>query len=149
MKTTMKLFVMLAICGMVGLAACKKGKDTETPVETRPSRPPAPSGTMSLHGTYWYVGDTGTFRDCTTDGQWRVANEGDSSALEQAYRESGVEPGTPLVVTVEGGIDYRPAPGGSGREIMLIVARFVQLGPGDVCPSTSGTPVSLLRTPRN
>lgn len=137
MKTPMKLFLLVAMFGVVGVAACKKGKDTETPVDTRPSRPPSPSGTMSLHGTYWYVGETGTFRDCTTDGQWTVANEGDNGALEQAYLESGVDPGTPIVVTVEGGIDYRPRADGSGREIMLIVARFVQLGPGKACPTTN------------
>lgn len=140
MKTPMKLFLLLAMCGIVGMAACKNGKDTETAADTRPSRPPSPHGTMSLHGTYRYVGATGTFRDCTTDGQWTVANEGDNEALEQAYRESGVAPGAPLVVTVEGGIDYRPRAVGSGREIMLIVARFVQLGPGEVCPRSSAAP---------
>lgn len=137
MKTPMKLLLLVAMCGIVGIGACKKGKDTETAADTRPSRPPSPSGTMGLHGTYWYVGGTGTFRDCATDGQWTVANEGDNRALEQAYLESGVQPGSPLVVTVEGGIDYRPRAGGSGREMMLIVARFVRLGPGEACPPTN------------
>jgi uncharacterized lipoprotein NlpE involved in copper resistance len=140
MKTPVKLLLLIAICGALATTACKKSKDTETAADARPSRPASPSGTMSLHGAYWRVGDAGTFRDCTTNGQWRVANEGDNQALEQAYVESGVQPGAPLVVTVEGGIDYRPRPDGSGREVMLVIARFVQLGPGDVCPSTSGAP---------
>jgi hypothetical protein len=89
---------------------------------------------MSLHGTYSQSGAIGVFRDCTTGEEWTVAHEGDNGALEHAYGESGVPGGSPLVVTVEGGIDYRARQDGSGREIMLIVARFVRLGPGETCP---------------
>ncbi len=35
-----------------------------------------------------------------------------------------------LAVTVEGGIDYRPSSGGGGKQMMLIVARFVRVGRG-------------------
>jgi len=121
------------MCMTLAMPACKKGKDTESAADTRPSRPPSPSGTMSLHGEYMQVGTQGTFRDCTTGEQWPVAHEGDNKALEEAYLSSGVQPG-PLVVTVEGGIDYRSRPDGKAREIMLIVARFVRTGPGDACP---------------
>lgn len=134
MKVSMKALLLVAMCGLVGMTACKKGKDTENAADTRPTRPSSPSGTMSLHGTYAQAGSIGTFRDCTTGEHWTVAHEGDSQALEQAYRDSGVTPGSALVVTVEGGIDYRPRSDGSGREVMLIVARFVQLGPGETCP---------------
>lgn len=134
MNTAMKIFLLVAMCGLAGLTACKKGKDAETAVDTRPTRPPSPSGTMSLHGTYWQIDSLGRFRDCTSGEQWMVAQEGDNKALEQTYAQSVVTPGSPVVVTVEGGIDYRPRPDGSGREIMLIVARFVQLGPGETCP---------------
>ena len=89
---------------------------------------------MSLHGTYAQVGTSGVFRDCTTGQQWRVADEGENEALEQAYLATGVQP-EPLVVTLEGGIDYRPRPDGQGKEVMLIVARFVRVGPGDFCPA--------------
>lgn len=134
MKAQMKLFLLIAMCGLVGVTACKKGKDTETAVDEGPHRPPSPSGTMSLHGTYSQSGDIGTFRDCTTGEPWAVAHEGDNLALEEVYLASGVPSGSPLVVTIEGGIDYRPSFDGSGREIMLIVARFVKLGPGKACP---------------
>ena len=137
MNASMRLFVLVAICGCVSLAACKKGKDTETAVDEPPSRPASPSGTMSLHGTYSQAGAIGTFRDCTTGEQWVVAHEGDNVALEQAYAASGNPPGTGLVVTVEGGIDYRTGIDGSGREIMLIGARFVHVGPGTSCPEES------------
>lgn len=134
MKKVMKNLLLVVMCGLLGVMACKKGKDTESAEDARPTRPASPSGTMSLHGTYSQTGAVGTFRDCTTGEQWTVAHEGDNRALEDAYVESGVPLGSPLVVTLEGGIDYRPRLDGSGREIMLIVARFVQRGPGDVCP---------------
>lgn len=134
MKAPLKLFLLVTICGVIGVTACKKGKDAETAADEGPHRPASPSGTMSLHGTYSQSGDIGIFRDCTTGEQWTVAHEGDNAALEQAYLEARGRSGLPLVVTVEGGIDYRSRLEGSGREIMLIVARFVQLGPGEDCP---------------
>lgn len=134
MKAQMTLFLLTAMCGLIGMTACKKGKDTETAADEGPHRPASPSGTMSLHGTYSQSGDIGTFRVCTTGDQWTVAHEGDNLALEEVYLASGVPSGSPLVVTVEGGVDYRTRFDGSGREVMLIVARFVQLGPGDACP---------------
>lgn len=134
MKTASKTLLFAFVCVALAATGCKKGKDSETAADETPSRPSSPSGTMSLHGTYTKVGDAGSFRDCTTGEQWPVAPEGDNQALEQAYLASGVQPG-PLVVTLEGGIDYRPHPQGSGREVMFIVARFVQIGPGKVCPT--------------
>jgi len=132
MKRVLGTVVFFAMCAALAMPACKKGKDTETAVDTKPTRPASPSGTMSLHGMYTQPGAYGAFRDCATGEQWPVAREGDNRALEQAYAESGVRPGS-LVVTVEGGIDYRPAPDGSGRAMMLIVARFVRVGPSDAC----------------
>jgi copper homeostasis protein (lipoprotein) len=113
-------------------AACNKHQETETAVEAKPKRPPTPSGTMELRGEYSRSGDIGVFRDCTTGQQWPVADEGNNHLLDRAYLASGVPLGAPLVVTVEGGIDHRPSPGG-GRQMTLIVARFVQVGPGATC----------------
>jgi len=134
MKAALRISLRIAICGLIAATACKNGKETETAAAEPPKRPASPSGTMSLHGSYSQVGDIGTFRDCATGEEWSVAHEGDSVALEEAYAASGVPEGAPLVVTVEGGIDYRPRFDGSGQEIVLIVARFVRLGPGEVCP---------------
>ena len=88
---------------------------------------------MSLRGSYVKTATSGVFRDCATGGQWPVAQEGENAALEEAYAASGAAP-QPLVVTVEGGIDYRPRSDGNGKEMMFIVARFVRVGPGDTCP---------------
>lgn len=134
MKTPTKVLLLIAMLGLLGITACKNSKDTDTAADTKPTRPPTPSGTMSLHGTYSQAGAIGTFRACTTGEQWTVANEGDNRALERAYAEARGTSGYPLVVTVEGGIDYRSRSDGSGREMMLIVARFVRLGPGETCP---------------
>lgn len=89
---------------------------------------------MSLRGEYQRSGSRGTFRDCTTGEQWLVAHEGNDGMLDRAYLASKVPFGSPLVVTVEGGIDLRPRPGGEGDEMVLIVARFVRVGPGEACP---------------
>ncbi|MGB5813493.1 MAG: hypothetical protein WBG86_23355 [Polyangiales bacterium] len=126
--------LLLATTLSLGVVACKKGKDAETAADAKPTRPPSPSGTMSLQGHYAHIGTVGTFEDCTTEQKWRVSHEGDYVALEEAYLESAVALGEPLMVTIEGGIDLRPSPGGSGEETMLIVARYVKSWPGESCP---------------
>ena len=133
MKTTARTLLLITFALMVGLAGCKKGKETETAADEKPTRPPSPSGTMSLRGNYAHVASVGTFQDCSTGQQWRVSREGDNGALEKAYLESKVPLGAPLLVTVEGGIDLRPSPEG-GQETLLIVARFVKTWPGEGCP---------------
>lgn len=132
MKSTVRTLCLLALGALVSISACKKGKDSETAAEVEPSRPPTPSGTMGLQGLYTQVGAYGSFQDCTTGEQWPVAHEGDNRALEAAYLASGVQP-RPLVVTIEGGIDYRPRSDGQGKDMVLIVARFVQVGPAETC----------------
>jgi len=135
MKRMTEIALLTALALVLGLAACKKGKDVETAVDAKPTRPLSPSGTMSLMGNYSHVGTIGTFQDCTTGERWRVAHEGDNGALERAYLESKVSLGSPLLVTVEGGIDLRPSLDGPGEETMLIVARFVETRPDEGCPN--------------
>lgn len=132
MRPAIKTMLLFVMCAALALTACKKGKDTETAADTKPTRPATPSGTMSLHGTYSQSGSFGVFRDCSTGEEWPVAHEGEREALESAYLASGVQPG-PLVVTVEGGLDYRSRPDVAGKKMMLIVARFVRIGPTDTC----------------
>ncbi len=129
--------MLAALALSLGAVACKKGKEAQTAVDTKPTRPLSPSGTVSLTGNYSHLGVMGTFQDCTTGERWRVALEGDREALEKAYLDSKVPPASPLLVTVEGGIDLRPSPDGLGQEAMLIVTRLVQTRPGEVCPSAA------------
>ena len=121
-----------ALAAALALAGCKNGKNTETAVDEK-REPPAPSGTMSLQGMYSYMADAGVFVDCATNERWPVATEGDNAALERAYGKARVEPGSPLLVTVEGRLESRPKVDARGTETNLIVERFVRTWPRKTC----------------
>ena len=123
-----------ALAVAMPLGACKKGKDSSTPVDEK-REPPPPSGTMSLQGMYSYMADAGVFADCATKERWPVATEGDNAALERAYGKARVEPGSPLLVTVEGRLEPRPKVDARGTETNLIVERFVRTWPRETCGS--------------
>ena len=122
------------------LSACKKGKSSSNANEAA-SHEPNPSGLMTVDGMYTYLADAGIFEDCATGEKWPVATEGDKAALERAYTSSGVEPGSPLLVTVDGRVDLRPKIDGPGRENVLIIERFVRVRPRETCGSM--TPMAL------
>jgi heat shock protein HslJ len=127
--TWLTLGLLMATLGATG---CKKGKDSENAADER-KPPPPPSGTMSLQGMYSYQAEAGVFLDCATQEQWPVAHEGDNAALEREYGEAKIASGTPLLVTVEGGLDSRPKVDGRGKETTLIVQRFVRTWPRETC----------------
>ena len=134
------------LVGLAALGGCKKGKDANTAVAAvEPRRdPPAPSGTISLQGMYTYMADAGLFVDCATREQWPVATEGDNANLERAYGKAKIEPGSPLLVTVEGRLEPRPKVDRRGKENNLIVERFVRTWPRETCGSM--TKVALENT---
>lgn len=134
------MLVWGALAAALTLSGCKKGKESATAADERHG-PPPPSGTMSLQGMYSYTANAGMFSDCATRQQWPVANEGDSAALEQAYRNAKIARGAPLLVTVEGGLDSRPKVDGRGKETTLIIQRFVRTWPRETCGATK--PVAL------
>ena len=123
---------LATLTGLLALSACKKGKDSDNAAD---KLQPPPSGTMSLQGMYSYMADAGVFMDCATREQWPVAPEGDNAALERAYGEAEIAPGSPLLVTVEGGLDMRPKVDRRGKETTLIVQRFVRTWPRETCGS--------------
>jgi heat shock protein HslJ len=127
------------LAGLLALPACKKGKDSAKPNEVRKAAPP--SGTMEFEGMYRYMADAGIFLDCATREEWPVAHEGDNAALESAYAQAKIAPGSPLMVTIEGGLDLRPKFDGPGKENTLIVGRFVRTWPRETCGSME--PVAL------
>ncbi len=129
-----QLLALGVLAGLLALSGCKKGKDSSTAADEK-REPPPPSGTMSLQGTYSYMADAGFFVDCATQEQWPVATEGDNATLERAYRKAKIAPGTPLLVTVEGGLDSRPRVDGRGTETTLIIQRFVRTWPRETCGS--------------
>jgi heat shock protein HslJ len=135
-----QLLVLGVVAGLLTLPACKKGKDTDNAADEKRD-PPPPSGTMSLQGMYSYMADAGIFVDCATREQWPVAHEGDNATLEREYGKAKIAPGSPLLVTVEGGLDSRPKVDGRGKETTLIVQRFVRTWPRETCGGVQ--PVTL------
>ncbi len=127
-----QLLALGVLAGLLTVSACKKGKDTDN-AEDEKREPPPPSGTMSLQGMYSYMADAGTFVDCATHERWPVAHEGDNATLERAYEKAKIAPGSPLLVTVEGGLDLRPKVDGRGSETTLIIQRFVRTWPRETC----------------
>jgi copper homeostasis protein (lipoprotein) len=135
-----QLLALGVLAGLLTLSACKKGKDTDN-AEDEKRDPPPPSGTMSLQGMYSYMADAGIFVDCATHERWPVAHEGDNATLERAYGKAQIAPGSPLLVTVEGGLDLRYKVDGRGSETTLIIQRFVRTWPRETCGSVQ--PVTL------
>jgi copper homeostasis protein (lipoprotein) len=127
-----QLLALSVLAAALTVSACKNGKDSST-AEDEQRPPPPPSGTMSLQGMYSYMADAGIFMDCATREQWPVAPEADNAALEQAYVQAQVAPGSPLLVTVDGRLDSRPKVDSRGKETALIVERFVRTWPRETC----------------
>jgi copper homeostasis protein (lipoprotein) len=113
---------------LLGIAACANQGRVDAGVEV-------PTGTVPgrLAGMYGYFADAGIFTDCSTGNSYPVAQEADNLALERAYLATRGDPGEPLMVIVEGRIASRPAMEGGGEEESLVVARFVELRPGERC----------------
>jgi uncharacterized lipoprotein YbaY len=92
---------------------------------------------LFLTGRYRHLADAARFTECLTGMSLAVALEADHLALEQAYRQaiaaSGVEPGTPILVNVEGLITPRPRSDAAGTEETLVIERFIGVHPGKVC----------------
>jgi copper homeostasis protein (lipoprotein) len=114
------------------LAGCRNGKDGTTAAQTA-SQGSQPSGTRGFRGMYSYMADAGLFVDCTTGERFPVAAEEDNAALERAYLNERAEPGTPLLVIVEGRLEPRPRVDGPGTQTALIVERFVSVSPRKGC----------------
>lgn len=127
-----RAFAVGTLAATLMLTGCKDGKETATAAEVKKD-PPLPSGAMSLHGMYSYMADAGMFADCATGEKWPVATEGDNAALERAYGEARIAPGSPLLVTVEARLEPRPKVDHPGKETNLIVERFVRTWPRETC----------------
>ncbi|MDH3199715.1 MAG: META domain-containing protein [Myxococcales bacterium] len=129
-----------ALAAAFTLSGCKKEQSSSSANDVV-RQEPGPSGLMTVDGMYTYVADMGMFEDCATGEKLPVATEGDNAELERAYASSGVEPGSPLLVTVDGRLDLRRKVDGSGRDNVLIIERFVRVRPRETCGSM--TPVAL------
>ena len=84
-------------------------------------------------GMFQYMADAPNFTDCTTGKRFPVAMADDYLALEGAYLGARHEPGELLLVTFNGRIEARPAVEGDQLRDFVIVTRFEQVWPGEVC----------------
>jgi heat shock protein HslJ/pimeloyl-ACP methyl ester carboxylesterase len=94
-------------------------------------------------GMFAYMADAGSFTDCITGKRLPVAHEGDNAMLERAYLAATAAPPDPVLVTIRGFVSQRPAMDGDGIRDFVIVERFVNAWPHEVCESsTVETPLS-------
>jgi copper homeostasis protein (lipoprotein) len=88
---------------------------------------------LNLSGMYRYDADAGMFMECMTGWRLLVAQKRDSDALETAYARRQQEPGEELKARVDGRLIVRPRPDTGVEQRMLVVERFIDMTPGEVC----------------
>lgn len=116
--------------------------DTGTPVLTRGAgreahlllvsvqKPPAAADSvtgesgMLLEGMFRYFADAALFRDCNTGRSYPVAMEASYPEVEHAYLNSGIEPGSEILVRLRGRYLERPSMEGNINKINLIIDAF-------------------------
>jgi uncharacterized lipoprotein YbaY len=101
-------------------------------VLTRPTEADA-AAAAPLRGMFTYMADAPLFEPCGTGRRVPVAMEGDYLALERAYTTAGAVPGLPMLATLDGRIDERPAMEGGGTQPTLVVTRFISISPNEPC----------------
>jgi heat shock protein HslJ len=139
------LLLTLGLAFGVGCAS-SGGSERESEVATAAAAPDvgAVSDTI-IQGMYSYMADAGHFRECRSGVSYPVAMVGDNAALERAYAGARSEPAAPLLVTVRGHVEHRPAMEGDKRVKSLVVDSFDRVWPGATCDNpvlsaTHGTP---------
>jgi copper homeostasis protein (lipoprotein) len=137
------LLLALALAFGVGCAS-SGGSERESAVATAAAPVGAVNDTI-IQGMYSYMADAGRFRECRSGVSYPVAMVGDNAALERAYAAARSEPGAPLLVTVRGHVEERPATEGDRSVRSLVVDRFDRVWPGASCDNpalsaTHGTP---------
>jgi len=78
-----------------------------------------------LQGMFSYTANAAQFRDCRTGNSFPVVKAGPYARLEQAYLDSGIEPGKELMVAIRGRYLERPTGDENpGEVVMLVVDAF-------------------------
>lgn len=92
---------------------------------------------MALTGMFRYLADAPGIALCADGRRLPMAMEGDYKALEMAYRDSGTEPGQPLLASFDGMIAQRPSMEESQPpRPTLVVERFGNVWPRETCGNT-------------
>ncbi|MDH4038039.1 MAG: META domain-containing protein [Candidatus Krumholzibacteria bacterium] len=137
MKASPSLFVL---AGLVLVACASESHDNPPRAAGGGVRSDIPSQAVMV-GLYAYMADAASFTRCSTGTRYPVAMEGDHAALERAYLATPHEPGAPVLVTVQGRYESRPAMEGGPRE-HLIVDRFDGIWPDETCEKSGiDTPI--------
>ena len=92
---------------------------------------------MELEGMFRYMADAALFRDCRDNKSYPVSMEGEYIEAERAYRNSGIEPGSEVMVTLRGRLLERPAMEGNTNRVKLIVDKLDKILPDETCTPTT------------
>jgi copper homeostasis protein (lipoprotein) len=76
---------------------------------------------IELQGMFSYTASAAQFRDCHTGKSFPVAKVGPYTRLEQAYLDSGIEPGNELMVAIRGRYLARPTGDENASEVVMLV----------------------------
>lgn len=88
---------------------------------------------MELEGMFRYMADAALFQDCRNGRTYPVSMEARYIQLERAYLDSGVEPGSELMVSLRGRLLSRPPMEGNLNIIKLIVDKLNDVYPHKTC----------------
>jgi uncharacterized lipoprotein YbaY/heat shock protein HslJ len=91
---------------------------------------------MALQGMFRYMADAALFRDCRTGKTYPVSMEGQYIELERAYLNSGIEPGSEVLINIQGRLLERKPMEGNSNIIKLIPDIFNSLDPDNSCTPT-------------
>lgn len=92
---------------------------------------------LMLTGMFSYMADAASILLCVDSQRLPVAMEGDYRALETAYLQASLQPGQPLLASLEGLITERPSlEEGRPMQRTLVVERFIAVWPRESCGNT-------------
>ncbi|MEX1311721.1 MAG: hypothetical protein AB1Z65_14945, partial [Candidatus Sulfomarinibacteraceae bacterium] len=101
------------------------------------AEPADPQTGETRRGRFTYMADAALFEDCESGRRFPVAMEADYLAAERAYLETRTEPGSALLMTIEGRLESRPPMEGDGLIEMIVIDRFIAVHPGEECEESS------------
>jgi len=95
---------------------------------------PKPGGTAPvIAGELTWRADAAQLTDCATGRSHPVALEGDWPRAERALRTAAKNPGEPVYVSFEGGLEERPGIQADSSEATMVMRRFIHAWPGERC----------------
>jgi uncharacterized lipoprotein YbaY/heat shock protein HslJ len=99
----------------------------------------------SMTGSYRSTADGPRFVECSTGQSWPVADDGESAALESAYRNAKKRPGEPIIVAIDGHVTFTSKAETDASQPSVVVERIGKVTPAGTCPARF-TPATLEKT---